>query len=162
MKPAAEGMRVALQSVNLRDPVVPVVSCLDGSLVSAWQRKTGLRSQISAIPTHITSRDSLITCLVKQIQLPVRWSQCVSNLAANDVSRLIFLGPGKALANLARKDLSNGSSPPASAKNGNGDGNGAEVVSVATEDDMKSFRDTIRLEREKSISEQRKKHNSDN
>lgn len=37
MKPAAEGMRVALQSVKLKDPSVPVVSCLDGSLVSDVQ-----------------------------------------------------------------------------------------------------------------------------
>lgn len=110
---------------------------------------------------QITSTDSLITNLVKQIQLPVRWSQCISNLGANDVSRLVFLGPGKALANLARKDLSNGSSGTSSTSNGNSNGNGAEVVSVATEDDMKSFRDKIRLERERTKSDQKRTHDRD-
>lgn len=113
--------------------------------------------------SQITSTESLITNLVKQIQLPVRWSQCISNLAANDVSRLVFLGPGKALANLARKDLTNGASgsPSSSSSPSSGNGSGAEVVSVATEDDMKSFREKVRLEREKVESDQRRKRERD-
>lgn len=104
----------------------------------------------------MTSTPSLITNLVKQIQLPVRWSQCLLNLTANDVSRLVFLGPGKALANLARKDhcatASNGGSSSNGAGN-NGGGSGAEVVSVATEDDMKAFRDKISAEKDAGKSE---------
>ncbi|KAM0793248.1 hypothetical protein ACM66B_000710 [Microbotryomycetes sp. NB124-2] len=115
MKPAADGMRAALRTVDVKDPVVPVVSCLDGTLIK--------------------SADDLITQLVAQIRLPVRWSQSLDNLEQQaNVSRLIFLGPGKALANLARKDESVKS----------------DVLSVATEADMKIFKDAQMKEQRES------------
>ncbi|KAK4058035.1 [acyl-carrier-protein] S-malonyltransferase [Microbotryomycetes sp. JL221] len=115
MKPAAEGMRAALQTVNVRDPIVPVVSCLDGSLIK--------------------TADNLITQLVAQIRLPVRWSQSLLNLEQQaQVSRLIFLGPGKALANLARKD----------------DNVKSNVLSIATADDIKIYKDASMKEQRES------------
>ncbi|KAK4054904.1 [acyl-carrier-protein] S-malonyltransferase [Microbotryomycetes sp. JL201] len=115
MKPAADGMRAALRTVNVKEPAVPVVSCLDGTLIK--------------------SADDLITQLVAQIRLPVRWSQSLHNIEQQaNVSRLIFLGPGKALANLARKDESVKS----------------DVLSVATEADMKIFKDAQMKEQRES------------
>ncbi|KAM0755777.1 FabD/lysophospholipase-like protein [Meredithblackwellia eburnea MCA 4105] len=84
MKPAADGMQAALESLNLKAPTAPIVSGLDGTL--------------------ITTPNSLISNLVAQISLPVRWSYCLATLRASEAERLIFLGPGKALANLARRD----------------------------------------------------------
>lgn len=80
---------------------------------------------------QITTTSSLIDNLVAQIRLPVRWSECLQNLHTSSIDRLVFLGPGKALANLARKDHV-----------------GSEVVSVATEDGMETFQKQIAQENE--------------
>jgi [acyl-carrier-protein] S-malonyltransferase len=41
--------------------------------------------------------------LVRQLYLPVRWTECVQALAANGATRLVECGPGKVLAGLARR-----------------------------------------------------------
>lgn len=66
----------------------------------------------------------------------MRWSKCLANLHTSAIDRLVFLGPGKALANLARKDET-----------------ASEVLSVATEDDMQSYQRKLKLEREAEGSE---------
>lgn len=112
MEPAARGMRVALDSLRIRSPAAPILSGLDA--------------------TEITSPSSLVENLVSQISLPVRWSHCIDSLPSYGVERLVFLGPGKALANLARRD--------AKAK-------GLEIVSVAMGDDLEMVKDIFQRER---------------
>ncbi|KAI5476822.1 [acyl-carrier-protein] S-malonyltransferase [Pseudohyphozyma bogoriensis] len=116
MKPTAGAMQIALDSVNIKSPSSPIISSLDGSL--------------------ITTPTSLISNLVAQISLPVRWSHCLSTLrrSPSPTSRLIFLGPGKALANLAKRDAEQ-----LDKEEGRSEGSGVveeEVLSVATEDDL--------------------------
>ncbi|GAA5897461.1 hypothetical protein JCM8208_003278 [Rhodotorula glutinis] len=128
MAPAAAGMHAALtsSSISLHTPSTPLVSGLDGSL--------------------ITTPSSLVSGLVAQISRPVRWSTCLSALPTpqHSVRRLIFLGPGQALANLARRDakLRREAEVAAGAATGE-DGEGeTEVLSVATEKDMERLRET--------------------
>ncbi|GAA5934195.1 hypothetical protein JCM3775_006932 [Rhodotorula graminis] len=128
MAPAAAGMHAALtsSSIALHTPSTPLVSGLDGSL--------------------ITTPSSLVSGLVAQISRPVRWSTCLSALPtpAHSVRRLIFLGPGQALANLARRDakLRREAEVAAGAQTGDGAEGETEVLSVATEKDMERLRET--------------------
>ncbi|GAA5986848.1 hypothetical protein JCM11641_007816 [Rhodosporidiobolus odoratus] len=126
MKPAAQGMQVALTSpsVAIHTPSSPLVSGLDASL--------------------ITSPSSLVSNLVSQISLPVRWSTCLASLPTqHDVKRLIFLGPGQALANLARRDAKLAKEAEiAAGKRGDGDEqHDTDVISVATEKDMDQLKE---------------------
>jgi [acyl-carrier-protein] S-malonyltransferase len=41
--------------------------------------------------------------LVRQLYLPVRWTECVQALAAGGATRLVECGPGKVLAGLAKR-----------------------------------------------------------
>jgi len=122
MKPAAEGMRHALTcgAVKLSTPSVPLVSGFDASL--------------------LTSPSTLVSNLVDQISLPVRWSTCINSLpTTHGIRRLVFLGPGQALANLARRDhklLREAREASPSASQSEKDELETEVVSVATEKDM--------------------------
>lgn len=128
MAPAAAGMHAALtsSSIALHTPSTPLVSGLDGSL--------------------ITTPSSLVSGLVAQISRPVRWSTCLSALpTTHAVRRLIFLGPGQALANLARRDakLRREAEVAAGVQDGGEGAEGeTEVLSVATEKDMERLRET--------------------
>ncbi|GAA5922602.1 uncharacterized protein JCM15063_003359 [Sporobolomyces koalae] len=122
MKPAAGGMHHALTcgAVKLSTPSVPLVSGFDASL--------------------ITSPSALVANLVDQISLPVRWSTCINALpTAHGIRRLVFLGPGQALANLARRDhklVKEAIEASPSASQQEKEAMETEVVSVATEKDM--------------------------
>jgi [acyl-carrier-protein] S-malonyltransferase len=40
---------------------------------------------------------------VRQLYLPVRWTECVQALAAGGATRLVECGPGKVLSGLAKR-----------------------------------------------------------
>lgn len=123
MKPAADGMQSALDQVTISTSTAPIVSGLDGALVrSPCNFCVELHADSPGL--QITTPSSLISNLVTQISGPVRWSHCLATLRATDASRLIFLGPGKALANLARRDATALTDQK------------ADVVSVATDEDL--------------------------
>lgn len=105
-------MRVALQDINLFTPSAPLLSGTDGN------------------PTM--SPSSIISNLVASISTPVRWSTVLSTLRTSPVKRLIFVGPGKALRNLAAKDLL-----PFEREKEIGDR--MEVMSAATLEDMQQI-----------------------
>lgn len=136
MQPAADGMRIALSSVKLRDPNVPLVSCLDGSFVRRPlpSPPNPLTPLTPTLTTQITTSTSLTDNLVSQISLPVRWSVSLANLRQNGIHRLLFCGPGQALANLARRD-SQGQEE-------------TEVLAVATQEDMEGIKELWEAERE--------------
>ena len=134
MAPAATGMQAALSSpsISLHTPSSPLMSGLDASL--------------------ITTPSSLVSNLVAQISLPVRWSTCLASLPTqHQIRRLVFLGPGQALANLARRDAKllreaeKAARAAAGGQNAVGedvdDSKETEVISVATEKDMDRLRE---------------------
>jgi len=117
MRPAAEEMRIALEKVEIREPRVPLVS------------------GITAKP--ITSRQDIISHLVTNIFTPVKWFDCQNFLISNGVERFVFLGPGKALANMSRKEVERG------VWKGDERGEKLEIETVATLDDLERLKELI-------------------
>jgi [acyl-carrier-protein] S-malonyltransferase len=83
MKPAADIMRAALAEVELRRPVVPVVS--------------------NVLARPIVDPDEIKLTLVEQVTGMVRWTECVGWLVRDGVAELAELGAGKVLTGLAKR-----------------------------------------------------------
>ena len=83
MAPAADAMRAALENVEKRDPVVPLIANVRAAPVSDAGEIAGL--------------------LVEQVTGQVRWRETVEWFAANDVTTLYEIGSGKVLTGLARR-----------------------------------------------------------
>lgn len=80
MRPAAEKLRQALESVALHVPRVPLVNNVD----------VAVETDVSRI------RDALY----RQAFGPVRWVECVHALKARGLTTLVECGPGKVLASM--------------------------------------------------------------
>ncbi|MBG6241820.1 MAG: [acyl-carrier-protein] S-malonyltransferase [Candidatus Symbiopectobacterium sp. Dall1.0] len=83
MKPAAEKLAEALKTITVTTPAIPVVNNVDA------------RSE--------TDPDAIRAALVKQLYSPVRWTECVSYVAAQGVESLLEVGPGKVLTGLTKR-----------------------------------------------------------
>lgn len=82
MKPAAEKLAEALKTITVTTPVIPVVNNVDA------------RSE--------TDPDAIRAALVKQLYSPVRWTDCISYVAAQGVESLLEVGPCKVLTGLTK------------------------------------------------------------
>lgn len=83
MKPAADKLAVALQDIAFNTPQVPVVNNVD---VRAENDPEAIRS-----------------ALVRQLYSPVRWTESVEFIAAQGVTSLLEVGPGKVLTGLTKR-----------------------------------------------------------
>jgi [acyl-carrier-protein] S-malonyltransferase len=83
MKPAAEKLAAALETVQVAEPRVPVVS------------------NVEAAPHPGAARVKEL--LVSQVTSPVRWEECVQRLAADGVDRGLELGSGSVLSGLVKR-----------------------------------------------------------
>lgn len=83
MQPVREGLAEVLAGVEIKTPSVPVVHNVD-ALVS-------------------DSIDALKARLLDQLQSPVRWVDCVRNLAARGITQVVECGPGNVLAGLIKR-----------------------------------------------------------
>jgi [acyl-carrier-protein] S-malonyltransferase len=83
MQPAADAMAKALQTVDVKPPVVPLVANVLAAPVSD--------------PAEIRQR------LVEQVTGTVRWRECVARMAADGVTDIYEIGAGKVLAGLAKR-----------------------------------------------------------
>jgi [acyl-carrier-protein] S-malonyltransferase len=83
MKPAAERLAERIQRVPWGAPSIPVVQNAD-----------------AAVATNI---GAIQDALVRQLHLPVRWTECVLKLKALGAARLAECGPGKVLAGLVKR-----------------------------------------------------------
>lgn len=83
MKPAAEKLRVALASVALEAPRIPVINNVD----------VAVRDGADAI------RDALY----RQAFGPVRWVECVQAIKARGITHIVECGPGKVLTGLTKR-----------------------------------------------------------
>lgn len=83
MREAAERLGEVMAAVAWQSPAIPVVQNVDGIV----------HDGLPAI------RDAL----VRQLYLPVRWTDCVQALAAAGATRQLECGPGKVLTGLAKR-----------------------------------------------------------
>ena len=83
MKPAAEKLAVALESVSFNEPQIKVINNVDVA-------SPGAAADIK-------------DALVRQLYCPVRWSETVEAMAAEGIEQLVEVGPGKVLTGLAKR-----------------------------------------------------------
>ncbi|WP_304164471.1 ACP S-malonyltransferase [Lonsdalea britannica] len=83
MEPAARKLAEALENVTFNAPQIPVVNNVD------------VRAE--------TSPEAIRSALVRQLSNPVRWTECVEYIAAQDVQKLLEVGPGKVLTGLTKR-----------------------------------------------------------
>ncbi|MEQ4583361.1 MAG: ACP S-malonyltransferase [Pantoea agglomerans] len=83
MKPAADKLAVALESITFNAPAVPVINNVD---VKAETDAAAIRH-----------------ALVRQLYSPVRWTESVETMAAQGVTQLLEMGPGKVLTGLTKR-----------------------------------------------------------
>ena len=108
MQLAAIGMAHAWnEGVKAKAPRAPLISNVDATLVEDAEK----------LKSHI----------VQSLHVPVVWTQALDVMREHGVSRYIFLGPGKALANLAKKECKTGKWK---------DWSEVQVASVATRQDL--------------------------
>lgn len=83
MKPAADKLAEALKSVNFNAPQIAVINNVD---VKAEADSEAIRN-----------------ALVRQLYSPVRWTETVEHMAAEQVTFLLEMGPGKVLTGLTKR-----------------------------------------------------------
>ncbi|WP_291972356.1 ACP S-malonyltransferase [Candidatus Symbiopectobacterium sp.] len=83
MKPAAEKLAEALKTITVTTPAIPVVNNVDAH--------------------SETDPDAIRAALVKQLYSPVRWTECVSYVAAQGVESLLEVGPCNVLTGLTKR-----------------------------------------------------------
>jgi [acyl-carrier-protein] S-malonyltransferase len=82
MEPAVGPFREVVERIELREPRVPVMSC------------------VTAAPFH-DARDQLVDAITR----PVRWTDVLRALHELGATRFVETGPGRVLTNLVRKSL---------------------------------------------------------
>jgi [acyl-carrier-protein] S-malonyltransferase len=93
MQPAADVMAEALEGVEVRAPVVPVVA------------------NVGAAP--ISDPEAIKKSLVQQVTGTVRWRECVMAMAGAGVTDFYELGTGKVLSGLVRRIAKEANGTPA-------------------------------------------------
>jgi [acyl-carrier-protein] S-malonyltransferase len=83
MEPVKARLEPVLGEVRFAAPRVPVVT------------------NVEARPNADAAR--IVPLLVEQVTAPVRWIECVEELARQGVTRLVEVGPGKVLSGLAKR-----------------------------------------------------------
>lgn len=83
MKTAADKLAVALQDITFNAPQVPVVNNVD------------VRTE--------NDPEAIRSALVRQLYSPVRWTESVEFIAAQGVTSLLEVGPGKVLTGLTKR-----------------------------------------------------------
>ncbi|EGR1273235.1 ACP S-malonyltransferase [Vibrio parahaemolyticus] len=83
MKPAADKLAVALESIEFNTPQLPVINNVD----------------VAAETDPAKIKDAL----VRQLYSPVRWTESVQLMSEQGVETLLELGPGKVLTGLTKR-----------------------------------------------------------
>jgi [acyl-carrier-protein] S-malonyltransferase len=83
MEPVKARLEPVLRGIAWRAPAVPVVT------------------NVEARPTRETER--IVPLLVEQVTAPVRWIECVQEMAQLGVTRMVEVGPGKVLSGLVKR-----------------------------------------------------------
>lgn len=85
MRPAADKLRLAMESISIRPPAIPVIHNAD-------------------VTTH-GEPAAIRDALARQLYSPVRWVESMQTFAAQGVTRIAECGPGKVLTGLNKRIL---------------------------------------------------------
>lgn len=83
MKPAADKLALTLETITFNAPDVPVINNVD------------VKAE--------TDAHAIRHALIRQLYSPVRWTESVEAMAAQGVTQLIEMGPGKVLTGLTKR-----------------------------------------------------------
>ncbi|NWG86204.1 MAG: ACP S-malonyltransferase [Hydrogenophilaceae bacterium] len=83
MKPAADKLLAAMQAIEIKPPMVPVIHNAD-------------------VAAH-SSAEQIRDALARQLYSPVRWVESVQHIVAQGVGLMLEAGPGKVLAGLNKR-----------------------------------------------------------
>lgn len=92
MKPAADKLAEALKRVTFSAPQLTVINNVDVKVE--------------------TDGDAIRNALVRQLYNPVRWTETVERMAAEDITYLLEVGPGKVLTGLTKRIVDTLSAAP--------------------------------------------------
>jgi [acyl-carrier-protein] S-malonyltransferase len=87
MKPAYDNFSTALDQVDFKDPQFPVYSNVTGE--------------------PEINRNALKENVLMQLVSPVKWTQTLKNMHANQAETFVEVGPGKVLQGLVKRTLKN-------------------------------------------------------
>jgi [acyl-carrier-protein] S-malonyltransferase len=85
MAPAVDALRGRASSIAVKDPVRPLLSNADGTVV--------------------LDGAEMLRRLVAQVTLPVRWDECMATMARRGVTTTVELTPPGALSGLVKREL---------------------------------------------------------
>lgn len=104
---AARGVRKAVKlavSVPSHTPLMREAARQLGEVMASMSWCLPDRPVIqNADAKELLTVEAIRDALVRQLYLPVRWTECVQTLAAGGATRLIECGPGKVLSGLAKR-----------------------------------------------------------
>ncbi len=83
MEPAKDELRAAIESAKFNDPICPVYQ--------------------NVVAKAVTDKEEIKRNLVEQLTGAVKWTQCVSAMAADGATKFTEAGPGKVLQGLVGK-----------------------------------------------------------
>ena len=83
MKPAANKLAAVLEKITFNEPVYTVVNNVDVKCE--------------------TTPEAIRSALVRQLYSPVRWTETVEFMAAQGITTLLEMGPGKVLTGLTKR-----------------------------------------------------------
>ncbi len=83
MKPAGERLKEVLAQIEFTDPLFPVLANAQGDFYPG--------------------KDAIKELLIKQVDHPVRWEECMQKLLQTGVEIVLEVGPGKVLTGLLRR-----------------------------------------------------------
>ncbi len=83
MQSAKDGLKIALSSIIINDPEIPVYANVTGGAVQ--------------------KAEEIRTLLADQLTSPVRWHETVENMTNNGVQSFVEIGPGKVLQGLVKR-----------------------------------------------------------
>jgi [acyl-carrier-protein] S-malonyltransferase len=83
MAPVQSRLREVLSAIPFKAPASPVVT------------------NVEATPNSDVAR--IVPLLIEQVVAPVRWVECVQDMARAGVTRIVEVGPGKVLSGLIKR-----------------------------------------------------------
>jgi len=83
MEPAKNKLKEYIQSVQFKDPKVPVIA--------------------NSTADFVKNKEEIVTALEKQLINPVRWVESMELMGENGIERALEVGPGRVLKSLMRR-----------------------------------------------------------